>query len=231
MLKQPLPNNFKPSSTQESRLSHDDSYSYLPRMTSATFPYPQRVTAEQLLNRLAKMLACVFLESSTHNICVARESLLASKPTLKTLLILTDASLGFTGTYVKNNQPTPLLLLETSPVSVPAKGMGREGSSWGSLGLAQSFQAEGESATVILGCSTVASLPISCWRGKQHCLPRRCFPSGRKPAIESRCLPSLPPSSSPLTKIAAHMHERGAFRALFHTPSIGICFCIPSTQP
>lgn len=33
----------------------------LPRMTSAAFPYPQRATEEQLLNRAAKMLACVFL--------------------------------------------------------------------------------------------------------------------------------------------------------------------------
>lgn len=91
-----------------------------------------------------------FLEPSTH-ICVAKESLLARKPTLKALLILTDASLGFIGTYIKKNQ-----FLETLSVSVPAKGRGRECSSWGTLRLPWRFQAEGESTSVILGCSTKA---------------------------------------------------------------------------
>lgn len=129
-----------------------------------------------------------FLEPSTNNICVARESLLTSKPILKALLIFTHASLGFIGTYMKKSNFIPF----GDFVPAPAEGWGREQRRWGSLGLPWSFQAKGESTSAILGCSTKAFLPRSCWRRKQHCLPRRCLPSGRKPAIESSCLPSLP---------------------------------------
>lgn len=193
-------------------------------MTSATFPYPQRVTAEQTLNRQECLPVC-FLEF----VCVTRESLLTSKPTLKALLVLTDASLGFIDTHIKK---ATSFLLETSSVSAPAKGRGREWSSWGSLGLPWSFQAKGESTSEIPGCSTKAFLLRSCWRKKQHCLPRRCVPSGRKPAIESSCLPSLPhpPSSPAPPQIAACMWDRGAPRALLHASSVGICFYVPSTQ-
>lgn len=41
-----------------------------------------------------------FLEPSTQNISVARESILTSKSPLIALLILTDASFGFTGTNI-----------------------------------------------------------------------------------------------------------------------------------
>lgn len=66
-----------------------------------------------------------------HNICVARESLLTSKPTLKALLILTVTSLSFIGTCIKK---ATLLLLETSSVSaLQRKGAG-SGAAWGCHG-------------------------------------------------------------------------------------------------
>lgn len=139
-----------------------------------------------------------FLEPSTH-ICVAKESLLARKPTLKALLILTDASLGFIGTYIKKNQ-----FLETLSVSVPAKGRGRECSSWGTLRLPWRFQAEGESTSVILGCSTKAFQPRTCGGGNSTAFQGSVSHQSGNLLQRAAAYPSLPPPPSPApTEIAA----------------------------
>lgn len=123
--------------------------------------------------------------------------------------------------------------METLSVSVPAKGRGRECSSWGTLGLPWRFQAEGESTSVILGCSTKAFPLRTCWRRKQHCLPRKCLPSVRKPATESSCLPTTATSTltCPHRNCCMYVRQREACRALLHSPSTCICFCILFTQP
>lgn len=115
--------------------------------------------------------------------------------------------------------------------SVPAKGRGRECSSWVILGLPWRFQAEGENTSVILECSTKAFQP--CWKKKQHCLLRKCLPSVRKPATESSCLPITATSTltCPHRNCCMHVRQREACRALLHAPSTCICFGILSTQP
>lgn len=67
-------------------------------------PIPRGWQLSNYLTDQQKRLSVCFLEPPTHNICVARESLLTSKPTLKALLLLTDASFGFIGTYIKKKQ-------------------------------------------------------------------------------------------------------------------------------
>lgn len=184
----------------------------------------------QLSNHLTDQQKCFpvcFLEPSTH-ICVVKESLLARKPTQKVLLILTDASFGFIETYIKKSKFWRHCL-----VSVPAKGRGRECSSWGTLRLPWRFQAEGESTSVILGCSTKAFQLRTCWRRKQHCLPRKCLPSVRKPATESSCLPTTATSTltCPHRNCCMCVSQGEACRAFLHAPSTCICFCILFTQP
>lgn len=185
----------------------------------------------QLSNHLTDQQKCLpecFLQPSTY-ICIAKESLLASKPTLKALLIWTDASLHFIGTYIKKK----ITNFWRHCLYLSLQREGAECKSWGTLGLPWRFQAERESTSVILGCSTKAFQPRSCWRRKQHCLLRKCLPSVRTRLWRAAAYPPLPPPPSPApTEIAACMWDTGeACRALLQGPSTCIYFCILSTQP